>query len=178
MQGNDSEHLTAGARGQESTRGWVATVVHNLYGHPDEMAPPSTFVERPGYRRLRAGIVAHGLEQPVIQGIKLTHTAVFASLMGLVLYVTLAGIRGRFGRRALAALLVIGGEALIVTVNGGGCPLTGVVEDLGAEHGSVSDIFLPDWVARHIPHFSSALLAAGLAALAARRVVRLLTTRG
>jgi hypothetical protein len=35
--------------------------------------------------------------------------------------------------------------------NGFRCPLTRVAERLGAEHGSVTDIYLPRWFARNLP---------------------------
>ena len=159
--------------GGEARSGWLSAVVHNLYGHPEQMAPPSSLVGRGGYRRARDVIVARRLQQPVVTTIKLAHTAIFALLMSLVVSVALAGIRDRLTRRTLAALLFVVAEAAVVTLNGGGCPLTSVVEDLGAEHGSVSDIFLPDWFARRIPHISTALLLLGMTALAARRLARL-----
>ena len=47
--------------------------------------------------------------------------------------------------------------------NDGVCPITPLTERLGAAHGSVSDIFLPQAIARTIPIWSSALLVlAGL----------------
>ena len=55
----------------------------------------------------------------------------------------------------------------IFVANDGVCPLTPLTERLGAERGSVSDIFLPDAVARTIPLWSSALLI--LAAVAHAR---------
>lgn len=122
------------------------------------------------YRRLRPWIVSHGLAARTILAIKALHTMVFAVLMGFVLLVTVAGIRDRFTRRTGLALLTVVGEALIVVLNRGRCPLTVVVEDLGDEHGSVSDIFLPRWLAWHIPHISSGLLGLGLGGLALHRL--------
>ena len=55
--------------------------------------------------------------------------------------------------------------------NEGVCPLTPVAERLGASRGGVSDIFLPDAVARTIPIWSSALLVVA-ALLHARSAVR------
>ena len=46
--------------------------------------------------------------------------------------------------------------------NSGVCPLTLLSERLGATSGSVSDIFLPESVARTIPIWSSALVALGV----------------
>jgi hypothetical protein len=52
------------------------------------------------------------------------------------------------------------------------CPLTGLVESLGAESGRVSDIFLPRWFADRIPQIFGPLLAVGLFGLVVRRVQR------
>jgi hypothetical protein len=40
---------------------------------------------------------------------------------------------------------------LIFAVNGFRCPLTDVAESLGAENGSVTDIYLPEWFAHNLP---------------------------
>jgi len=38
-------------------------------------------------------------------------------------------------------------EGLVLLLNGWKCPLTVYAENLGAEDGSVTDIFLPKWIA-------------------------------
>ena len=43
--------------------------------------------------------------------------------------------------------------------NGFHCPLTGVAESLGAEDGSVTDIFLPMWFAKRLPAIHLPLIA-------------------
>lgn len=108
----------------------------------------------------------------MIAAIKATHTAIFVVLSSVIVWFAWSGLRGRWSRRMGLALAAVGVEAAVITANGGRCPLTAVVEDLGAERGTVSDIFLPGWAARRIPHISSALVAAGLLGLAARRVAR------
>ena len=55
--------------------------------------------------------------------------------------------------------------------NDGVCPLTPLAERLGATRGAVSDIFLPDAVARTIPIWSTALLVVA-ALLHARSALR------
>jgi hypothetical protein len=50
--------------------------------------------------------------------------------------------------------------------NGFRCPLTGLAEELGAKRGSVTDIFLPKWLASNIartyvPIFVAALILHG-----------------
>jgi hypothetical protein len=55
---------------------------------------------------------------------------------------------GRSDHRAAIAGAVVVGERAVFAANGLRCPLTAVAESLGAEHGSVADIYLPTWVAR------------------------------
>jgi hypothetical protein len=66
-------------------------------------------------------------------------------------YVLYAGFAGRSDRRAGIAAGVVAAESLIFAGNGFRCPLTQVAERLGAERGSVTDIYLPRWLARNLP---------------------------
>ena len=42
-------------------------------------------------------------------------------------------------------------ESLIFVGNGCSCPLTSAAERLGVEQGSVTDIYLPRWLAHNLP---------------------------
>jgi hypothetical protein len=53
-------------------------------------------------------------------------------------------------------------ETAIYASNNQVCPLTPLAEELGAERGSVVDIFLPDWFSRRIPLLGSAAMVLGL----------------
>jgi len=66
-------------------------------------------------------------------------------------YVLWAGFARRSDRRAAIAAGVVAGETLLFAANGFRCPLTQVAESLGAERGSVTDIFLPKWFAHNLP---------------------------
>ncbi len=121
---------------------------------------------------VRSWIVAHRLVAQAITTIKVGHTAIFLILLGCVLHVTYAGVRDRGSRKTAASLVAIVGEVVILGLNGRRCPLTVMVEDLGADHGEVSDIFLPDWIAKHILPISSAALGVGGLAFLSHRVRR------
>jgi hypothetical protein len=121
-------------------------------------------------QRLKSYIVTRHHAGPVIAGIKIVHTIIFAVLMGCVVSVSVAGARDRMSRRTTLALVAILGEGVVISRNQGRCPLTDLVEDLGSEHGSVSDIFLPTWVAQHIPHISSTFLGVGMTVFGLRRI--------
>lgn len=93
--------------------------------------------------------------------VKLVHTFIWFSIESCVLYVLWAGLRRQSGRRAASAAAVVASESLIFTANGFRCPLTQVAESLGAEQGSVTDIYLPRWLAHNLPaiHVPLILLA-------------------
>ena len=81
-----------------------------------------------------------------------------------MIYVLWAGFRRRSGRRAAIAAGVVASESLVFAANGFRCPLTQVAERVGAERGSVTDIYLPRWFAHNLPaiHVPLIMLAAYL----------------
>lgn len=95
--------------------------------------------------------------------VKVVHTAIWASVEAAMLYVLAAGAMGRSDRRAAIAGGVVAAETAVFAANGFSCPLTGVAESLGAEHGSVTDIYLPRWFARALPAIHVPLIVAAVA---------------
>ena len=69
------------------------------------------------------------------------------------------------------------GESAIFAFNGFRCPLRKVAEDLGAESGQVTDIFLPRPIAERIPHIFTPPLILGILALLWRRLLASRRTR-
>jgi hypothetical protein len=107
-----------------------------------------------------------------LAAIKAIHTAIFASIAAAVVLALSDGLRGRpLPRTAVAGGIVLAESALYVS-NNQVCPLTPLAEELGAERGSVVDMFLPAWAARRIP-----LVAGSAAALALVLNVRALRAR-
>jgi hypothetical protein len=99
----------------------------------------------------------------LVVAIKILHSVIFLVNSSSVLLIFWQGISGhgsRFSNVALAAAL---SESAVFVVNKGRCPLTDLVEQLGAEDGRVSDIFLPKWFADRIPCIFGPLLVIGLA---------------
>lgn len=94
--------------------------------------------------------------------IKAVHTAIFFSVAGLIVLFAWDGLRQRPGPRAAASLGVVLAETAIYVSNNQVCPLTPLAQELGAERGSVADIYLPDWVSRRIPLFGGSALVLGL----------------
>ena len=93
-----------------------------------------------------------------LTAIKAAHTLAWFSIESCMLYVLYAGLKGRSDRRAAIAAAVVAGESLIFAANGFRCPLTDLAEQLGAERGSVTDIYLPRWFAHNLPAIHVPLL--------------------
>lgn len=140
--------------------------------------PASTAARAPTWSghltRPMARSIPRQWRDPALSAIKGIHTVIFFSVFAAVAVTLWDGMRGRPARRtAYAGGLVLAESALYVS-NNQVCPLTPLAQELGADRGSVVDIFLPESVARQIPLVagSAALLsvALNLRALARLRV--------
>jgi hypothetical protein len=105
-----------------------------------------------------------------VTAIKSVHTAIFLGMGSCVVYILYSGLTGHISRLTQLSMGVVACEGLIFFGNGRRCPLTDLAEDLGSEHGTVGDIFLPVWLARRIPIISSTLIAVGLAGMATHQL--------
>lgn len=90
--------------------------------------------------------------------VKAVHTLAWFSIECCMVYLLYAGFARQSDRRAALAAAVVGGESLIFAANGFRCPLTDVAESLGAENGSVTDIYLPRWFAHDLPAIHAPLI--------------------
>lgn len=106
-----------------------------------------------------------------LTAVKAVHTGIFAAVGTSLTLMVWDGLRQRASRRTLAAAAVALSETVVFVGNGFTCPLTPIAEDLGAERGSVADIYLPGWFARHLPAIAGTALVTGLA-LDAMAIVR------
>lgn len=93
-----------------------------------------------------------------VAGIKVFHTLAWLSIESCVVYVLCAGFAGRTDKRVGIAAAVVVGESVIFAGNGCRCPLTELAKRYGAESGSVTDIYLPDWFAHNLPAIHAPLL--------------------
>ncbi len=100
--------------------------------------------------------------RPTLVAIRAVHSAVFLVELVSILWLVVTGMAGRRDRSVAVAAALVGAEAAVFVTNAGVCPLTPLAERHGARSGSVSDIFLPDAIARTIPIWSSALVALGV----------------
>lgn len=104
--------------------------------------------------------------------IKAVHSLIFLNMAASILYTLYSGLTNRVTRLTGFSIAAVIGEGIVLLSNEGRCPLTDMVEGLGADHGSVSDIFLPKPVADRIPVLFTPPFAVGLAAIGARRIRR------
>ena len=103
-----------------------------------------------------------------LAAVRTAHSAVFLVELWAISWLLATGVLGRGGRSVKVAAMLVAGESAVFVVNRGVCPLTPLAERYGAEHGGVSDIFLPGPVARSIPYWSTPLVVAGFALHAGR----------
>lgn len=94
----------------------------------------------------------------LLRVVRLVHTAIWAAVEGALVYLIFSGITRRSNRLVAGSAAVVAGETLLYLANGMKCPLTEVAESLGAESGSVTDIYLPGWLARNLPVIHAPLI--------------------
>ena len=97
-----------------------------------------------------------------LTAIRAVHSGIFLVELASILWLVLTGLVGRRDRSVGVAAVLLAGETAVFLANDGVCPLTPLAETYGAEDGRVSDIFLPERLARSIPIWSSALVALGV----------------
>jgi hypothetical protein len=97
-----------------------------------------------------------------LAAVKAIHTVAFAVISGAIVVIAVDGLRGRPHRRTGLASAIALTECAVFAANGFVCPLTPMAERLGAQRGSVTDIYLPDVVARNLTPIATPILVAGL----------------
>jgi hypothetical protein len=95
--------------------------------------------------------------------IRTIHSAVFLVLLSAIAWLVGTGLTGRRDRSVVVAGALVAIESGVFVANRGVCPLTPLAERYGARRGGVSDIFLPDFLARTIPLWATPLVVVGFA---------------
>jgi len=119
-----------------------------------------------GGLRTSAGVRSGSSARPSgteLLAIKGVHTLIFLGELSSIAWLVVTGLLNRRDRTVVAAAAMVAGETAVFVANRGTCPLTPLAERYGAARGSVSDIFLPDLVARTIPIWAGALVAVAVA---------------
>ena len=98
-----------------------------------------------------------------VRVIKAIHTVAFLVIAGSILSFTWDGMRRQGGQRARVTAGIAIGETLIYGSNNLVCPLTPLAEALGADRGTVSDLYLPKPISERIPLIAGSALLVGLA---------------
>ena len=100
--------------------------------------------------------------------IKLIHTIIYFFMSACLIYILYCVITRTFDWTLLLAIGAIFIEGLALLLNDGRCPFTTLAEKYGAKKGSVTDMFLPDIMARNTFRFSTILFIVELALLGLR----------
>lgn len=95
-------------------------------------------------------------------GVKAVHSLLYFSIEYCMGYLIYTGLKGREDRRTAIAAGVVGTESIIFLGNRCRCPLTALAKELGATSGSVTDIYLPGFLASHLVLIHVPLLALAL----------------
>lgn len=82
--------------------------------------------------------------------VKLFHTLIFLVLSVCILFLLYCAAFNRRTKWTAVALILVVIEAIVIVVNDWRCPLADLAERIGAEEGSVTSIFLPDWLAGRV----------------------------
>ena len=85
---------------------------------------------------------------PALAAIKLVHTLIWAIFAGAILGLPVAAVARRFDWAGILTALVLI-ECLVLALNRGSCPLTGLAARFTGERADNFDIYLPNWLARH-----------------------------
>jgi hypothetical protein len=106
-----------------------------------------------------------------LASIKVLHTLVFFGMSAGVFYLLFSALTGRITRWTWIVCAAVVGEGGVLLLFGGSCPLRLLAEELGEERGSVTDIFLPKWLADRIFVIFTPLAIFGMAVLALRSLL-------
>jgi hypothetical protein len=120
-------------------------------------------VSQPLIADFSLAVISGSRHPAAVVTLKTAHTIIFAGELTAILWLLASGLLARRDRTVGIAAAAVAVEVAVFVANDGVCPITPLTERMGAEHGSVSDIFLPNAVARTTPIWSTALLViAGL----------------
>jgi len=96
----------------------------------------------------------------MLRAVKLVHTLAWAFFAGCIVLLPLAAWSNRFDF-ALALVVIVMVEVLILAFNGFRCPLTAVAARYTEDRRDNFDIYLPLWLARYNKQIFGSLFAAG-----------------
>jgi hypothetical protein len=81
--------------------------------------------------------------------IKFVHSIIFFFMVACLVYILYCAVARRYDWTLLIALGAILIEGMALLLNRFRCPMTSLAERCGAERGTATDLFLPEWCSRH-----------------------------
>ena len=106
----------------------------------------------------------------VAELVRCVHALLFLGLEAAILYTLFCGVTGRRGRLLVVAIGSVLVEGVVLACFGWRCPLSTLAERLGAKHGAVADLFLPQATMPYVFPVSGALFGIGCVLVARRRL--------
>jgi len=100
--------------------------------------------------------------------IRFVHTVIFILLSVILAVLLYEVIADRITPLTWIAVALFTGEGIVLIASGWKCPLTAYAESLGADHGQVTDVFLPKWFADRVFVIYGGLFAVALLFLVMR----------
>ena len=104
----------------------------------------------------------------MLVAVKALHSAIFIVMVAAIAYVLYAGIADRDGWLAIIAISLPAAEGVVYFDNRMRCPLTDLAEQLGADRGAVTDMFMPRVLADRTFEIFTPLYLAGCALMVYR----------
>lgn len=94
--------------------------------------------------------------------IKTLHTLVWAAMVCVIMFVLWSGLTNNVTVYSWLAVVIVLIEGLVLLVFKGHCPLTGIARRYSTSTKHNSDIFLPEWLAKHNKLIFTTLYVIGL----------------
>jgi hypothetical protein len=98
-------------------------------------------------------------ENSRLAALRAVHTAIWFLVEANFVYLLYTGLTRRTGRAVDVAAAIVAAETSVFVLAGFRCPLSGLARTLGAEQASVTDLYLPKWLAHALPAIHTPLLA-------------------
>ena len=81
--------------------------------------------------------------------VKFIHSVIYFFMVACLIYIFYCALIKRYDWTLVIALAGIFCEGIVLLFNRFTCPFTNLAEKYGAEHGAITDLFLPQWCAKH-----------------------------
>lgn len=99
--------------------------------------------------------------------LRIVHSIIFFFMVACLSYILYCAIVRKYDWTLLLTLFTIVVEGIVLIFNRCNCPITSFADKFSTGRGSVTDLFLPDWCARHYFKIATILFIIELIWLAA-----------